>query len=143
MSTIDECWEWNGSRDGCGYGMKKISGKTHRTHRLAWAWANGCWDESGVEIPEGMCVLHKCHNPPCCNPDHLYLGTHQDNMDDMHKAGRGVFHKGESNGKSKLTADEVRQIRAASKTQEALAREFGVQPAAISKIRLGKLWKHV
>lgn len=80
---MDGCIEWKGARNPQGYGQKCIKGKRYRTHRLAWEWANG-------PIPEGLFVLHKCDNPPCCNPDHLFLGTQTDNMQDMLAKGRGI-----------------------------------------------------
>lgn len=80
MIGLSECMEWKGSRAN-GYGQKHINGKRHKTHRLAWAWANG-------PIPDGMLVLHSCDNPPCCNPNHLFLGTQSDNMRDCANKGR-------------------------------------------------------
>lgn len=77
VMLTNECWEWNGHRSTSGYGYKCIRRKLTMTHRLAFAWANG-------PIPPGMFVLHKCDNPPCCNPDHLYLGTAKDNARDMY-----------------------------------------------------------
>lgn len=86
--TDQGCWQWTKNKDRLGYGRLKISlgtrllFKTSSAHRFAWELIVG-------EIPEGMCVLHKCDNRACCNPDHLFLGTQQDNMQDMHKKGRG------------------------------------------------------
>jgi len=77
----DECWEWRGGRHTFGHGSKRIKGVMHYTHRLAWAWVNG-------PIPEGMCVLHHCDNPPCVNPNHLFLGTKADNNHDKMAKGR-------------------------------------------------------
>jgi hypothetical protein len=79
---MDDCMVWRGARNGCGYGAKRIGGKVRSTHRLAWEWANGT-------IPDGMCVLHRCDNPPCCNPSHLFLGTVADNNRDRKAKGRG------------------------------------------------------
>jgi len=81
MIGLSECIEWRGTRTQSGYGQKYINGKRYRTHRLAWEWAYG-------PIPEGILVLHHCDNPPCCNPNHLFLGTQSDNMRDCAKKGR-------------------------------------------------------
>jgi len=76
ISILDACWEWNGPRDYHGYGRKTVNRKTVRLHRLAWEWANG-------PIPPGMFICHRCDNPPCVNPAHLFLGTNLDNVRDM------------------------------------------------------------
>lgn len=82
---MSECWEWGGYREKNGYGRKTLvrNGRLEiAVHRLAWAWAN--WNGIGewTSIPEGMFVCHRCDNPPCFNPEHLFLGTHTDNMRD-------------------------------------------------------------
>jgi len=144
---LNECWEWNGSRDGCGYGMKVIQNTSHKTHRLAWAWAN--WDGEGdwKDVPEGMCVCHHCDNPPCVNPDHLFLGTHADNTrDKMEKGGhRWSDADGENNNCAKLTIEQVREIRASSGwgSQASLAREFGVTHQTVSSVKRGKNWGRI
>ena len=86
-----DCWEWTGSRLPAGYGKIGVSGRgrgvTETTHRVAYRLANGAFDESSE-------VCHRCDNPPCCNPDHLFLGTHADNMSDMAKKGRAGRYGG-------------------------------------------------
>lgn len=80
----DKCWPWVGGSLNEGYGCIRLGsshGRIVLAHRAAWAIANG-------PIPDGLFVLHHCDNPPCCNPAHLFLGTHQDNMDDMVAKGR-------------------------------------------------------
>src|ERR1035437_755093 len=85
----DGCWPWAGKiHVGTGYGVVYAGGgrgheREERAHRVAWALTFG-------PIPPGLSVLHKCDNPPCVNPDHLYLGTHQDNMADVVARGRGA-----------------------------------------------------
>ncbi len=81
-----KCWEWRASTRR-GYGLFKYKGKTTSAHRFSWELYNN-------KIPDGLLVLHKCDNPPCCNPDHLFLGTQKDNVIDMHNKGRGVDNRG-------------------------------------------------
>src|SRR5256885_74384 len=88
------CWEWVGSKRELGYGQVRYKGRSARAHRIAWELTFG-------EIPDGRSVLHKCDNPPCINPDHLFLGTQQDNVDDMFRKGR---QKTPGNGKAKSSA---------------------------------------
>lgn len=85
------CWEWSGTRNDAGYGRLWINGRSEQAHRVAFRMAKG-------EIPEGMLVCHKCDNPPCIRPKHLFIGTYKDNLDDMMRKGRGNFASGERNG---------------------------------------------
>lgn len=108
-----------------------------------WEWEKG-------EIPEGLQILHKCDNRACVNPDHLFLGTQKDNMDDMNAKGRGasgdaVASKGEDNPKAKLTEDDVHEIRRLRPTMSLtkLAAKFKVHVATIKRIMNGKRWGHV
>lgn len=81
VEANSQCWIWSLARDKDGYGVAHVGRKNIRAHRVSY--------EAFIEqIPEGMGVLHKCDNPPCCNPQHLFLGTNQDNMDDMVIKGR-------------------------------------------------------
>lgn len=84
----EECWEWHAGRNRYGYGNFKCKGKTISAHRLAWSLTHG-------EIPPGLCVCHKCDNPPCCNPAHLFLETSKGNTRDSVSKGRigGVEHR--------------------------------------------------
>lgn len=129
------CWLWKGAlhRDGYGRFNRSRKGGMVIAHRYAWILANGA-------IPEGMDVLHSCDNPPCCNPAHMRLGTHDENM--MEKQIRGRGHK--------LNADKAREIKrrfqryGPRKTNaQELAAEFGVLPATIWSIATGRLWRHV
>jgi hypothetical protein len=78
----DECWPWLGASHDAGYGVIRNGGKNMRVTRILWEHEHG-------PIPPGMLVCHHCDNPPCCNGKHFFLGTHQDNMDDMVSKGRG------------------------------------------------------
>ena len=81
VDKTDDCWNWTASKNIQGYGYFRFDGKMRKAHRMAWLLVNG-------EIPDGMCVCHTCDNPGCVNPIHLWLGTNQDNMDDMNNKGR-------------------------------------------------------
>lgn len=105
----NECWEWTASlhKDGYGNFHKKLSSGRF-VYVLAHRYSYELWFG---EIPEGMYVCHTCDNPKCVNPSHLFLGTQQDNMDDMLSKGRLNDRSGENNSRSKLTWDEVEFIR--------------------------------
>lgn len=119
------CWEWTGYRHyRWGYGHIAVNRKVQNAHRVAWELTEG-------EIPAGLLVLHRCDNPPCCRPAHLFLGTHDDNMKDMARKGRQP---------TKVTALAADAIRASSKTGIDLAKEYGISRALISMIRAGKRW---
>lgn len=133
----DDCWLWTGCLLGGGYGGFRVKAKTVRAHRQSWILTHG-------EIPDGLYVLHKCDNRKCVNPDHLFLGTQQDNMDDMTLKGRQA--KGESNGEAKLTAAQITQIRHYHKcgnSQRTIARLFGVNQRTIGGVIRHETWGHV
>ena len=106
------------------------------THRAAWLVTFG-------EIPAGMFVCHRCDNPPCCNPDHLFLGAHRDNMRDMRAKGRGRGAQGSTNANSKLTAEQVAELRRRRLNGEsctALGREFGITPQYVGQLER-RVWR--
>jgi len=134
----DECWEWQSDIDKYGYGVlngrpregfRKIK---YKAHRMAWEFTNGC-------IPDGLCVCHSCDNPPCCNPNHLWLGTSQENTADMVKKGRSAHNRAEE----KLTESEVLIIREMSGTNDEIAKMFGVSRRAINAVRNYESWRHL
>jgi hypothetical protein len=135
------CWEWTGFYTG-KYGAFRIGGKGGRdirAHRLSWVIQNG-------PIPPGMFICHQCDNPRCVNPDHLFVGTPQDNVDDMHAKGRrrtGRIYRGHSNARAKLTAQQVREILASPGSHVDVARKYGVEPRLISRIRRGLAYVEV
>jgi len=96
-------------------------------------------------IPKGLCVLHRCDNKICVNPAHLWLGTQRDNTADMILKGRGNFvtaHRGEDHYAAKLTWEMVRAIRADTRTQVAIAADYGLRQGYISLIKLRKKWRN-
>lgn len=138
----DGCWEWQSARGGNGYGSFGLTRERMTpAHRFSWELHYG-------PIPDGLFVCHHCDNRLCVRPDHLFLGTHGDNMADMVRKGR---HRnkpmvGVANPKAKLTEDDVRAIRtrrAAGETCRVLAAEFGVSTPLISYIVKRKQWTHV
>jgi len=140
MGKPDECWEWRAYRNQDGYGKYMLNGRVESAHRIAWQMNWG-------DIPDGLCVCHRCDNPACINPAHLYLATHQENMDDMREKGRAKGHPGEENYKAKLTTEQVKEIRRSYKGGygEAIktAKKYGVSTSTIQRIASGVLWKTI
>jgi hypothetical protein len=132
------CWLWRGMVVGSGYGMVRFERKMYPAHRLAWKLFRG-------EIAPGLAVCHKCDVRTCVNPEHLFLGTHAENMKDMKKKGRSPH--GDEHSRSKLTAKNVSRIKAmlaeGHMRVSEIARAFGVTHATIDCIGKGKTWRHV
>lgn len=132
----DDCWEWQASVRGFGYGQFWLSGTHVAAHRVAYELEVG-------EIPAGLVVRHRCDNPKCCNPAHLELGTHKQNSADMVERGRQNSPVGERHGSCKLTEQQVLEIRASNEPQHVLAARYGVTQTRISAIRRGTNWSHL
>jgi hypothetical protein len=126
------CWEWQGARTAKGYGVTSTKRAWSRAHRKAWILLNG-------PIPAGMFVLHRCNNPPCVRPDHLYLGTQSDNMIDRAAKTRPYPKNWQ------LSEADVADIRARYATgtirQRDLGAEYGIKQDAVSRIVLGKSYR--
>ena len=133
------CWLWGGAISANGYGCVLVNGKASSVHRVSYSIHNGI-------IPDGKLVCHKCDTPSCINPDHLFLGTHQDNMSDMVAKGRHGAPKGQNHGMAKLTERDVVKIRSllseGNETQTAIGKRFGVSNNLIHYIKTGKLWSN-
>lgn len=129
-----DCWRWTGAVNDDGYGSVGVDRHVVGAHRVAYQLGVGV-------IPEGAQVLHRCDNPACVRPDHLFLGTHADNMCDMAAKDRSTH--GERSARHKLTEAEVRAIRADPRPQVRIAAELGVAPAYISQIKSRKIWRRV
>lgn len=134
------CWEWTAAKQTAGYGLFRIEDRLVRAHRFSL-------ELSGIEIPSGMDVCHTCDNPPCVNPDHLFIGTRKENMQDASKKGRlngkRPLHTGEKHSNAKLTEEDVRWIRQLSISERKLAKIFNVGYAAIHKIKARQTWAHI
>lgn len=128
------CKPWEKALNSKGYGKRKFRGKTVGAHRAAWIEEHG-------DVPDGLFVLHRCDNRPCTEPRHLFLGTQQDNLDDMAAKGRGT--QGGRNNTTKLTEADVLAIRASGLGSHALALQYGVRRYTIQCILAGKTWKHL
>jgi hypothetical protein len=133
------CWEWEAYRNKKGYGRFGLDGKMQKAHRVAWTLANGPIPEG--EGYHGICVLHKCDNPACVRPAHLFLGTNADNMRDKTEKGRQA--KGEAHRKAKLTAEDIYAIRADPRLQREIAADFGVSQTQVSRIKRHEKWAHL
>lgn len=131
------CHEFQGALNSSGYGNIRVGNKIVSAHRVAYEVYKG-------PILKLLHVLHKCNNRKCCNPEHLYLGTHADNMQYKAECGRGNF-TGSMNGNARLTETKVRAIRELCKTQSDLsvAILYKVHVKTIGKIRRRVLWPHV
>lgn len=140
VNKTDGCWEWTAFKRA-GYGRIAIGNKRAvDSHRISYLLHFGL-------IPKGMNVLHKCDNPGCVNPQHLFLGTHKDNMRDKALKKRAPSMKGRNNPSSTLTEVDVLQIRSKYSTgkfsQRKLAKEFSVSYTMIHNITSRKNWRHI
>lgn len=132
----DGCRLWIGLKSRDGYAALWHKVRQRRAHRLAWEAANG-------PIPAGKLVCHRCDNPACVEPSHLFIGTPADNSADMKAKGRAPWTGGEKSGHAILTEADVRSIRASTKRGVDVARRYGVSPQAICDIRKWRNWAHV
>jgi HNH endonuclease len=151
------CWLWTGGWNNQGYGVLGSRNKKYLSHRVSYECRFGA-------IPDGLNVLHKCDTPTCCNPDHLFLGTHAENMRDCAIKGRaGPVRKpenllrgarwalahpessvmGTSHPLHKLDEDKIRRIRVDTRKKRVIAEEYGVSSKLIVNIQQRRTWKHV
>lgn len=147
-----ECWEWTAGLYSDGYGKFGVSLKTYRAHRFAYEMVHG-------SIPAGLFLLHHCDNKLCIRPDHMFVGTQKDNVDDCMAKGRAHLQnvtparravwqpRGERHGSARLTPDQVRAIRTrhalGGVSYRALGRDYGVSTATITEIVRREIWRHV
>ena len=121
----DDCWPWLAYTNAGGYGVITIAGKQVLAHRQAYQIARS------EEIPQDTCVCHRCDSPGCMNPTHLFLGTHDDNMQDMVQKGR--CH-------TKLSGDQAQGIRLDPRTTRSIDKDYGIHQTMVSRIKRGEAW---
>lgn len=138
----EECWEWQRLRGPSGYGRFGIGRNAQRlryAHRVSWTFFKG-------PIPKDLLILHRCDNPPCVNPNHLFLGTYDDNAKDRAAKGRNKYQRGEKSPRALLTEKHVREIVSALREGvkiKHLAVKYSVTRSAINNICFGTNWKHI
>lgn len=134
--TANGCIEWTGSRYPTGYGSFWFEGRVQPAHRVAWLLA-------GKPLTKAEYVLHRCDNPPCVNVEHLFTGSHQDNMDDMAAKGRRASQPGALNANARLKASDVEQIVALRgvASSRSVGSRFGISHRAVLNIWNGKAWR--
>lgn len=139
-----DCWEWSGCRHPRGYGLFSFEpGSRQLAHRVVWQLINGM-------IPPSLCVLHRCDNPPCVRPEHLFLGTQCDNMKDMAAKGRSSKAPracGSRSGMAVLNEGKVRNMRfeyrRGAVSYAKIARKFMVSKKTARSAIIGETWRHV
>lgn len=128
VSKSNDCWEWQGSINNAGYGQITVGGKCQTAHRFAWQLHHGA-------VPAEIYVCHKCDNRKCVNPDHLFLGSQSDNMQDRRQKGRQNIAKGGKHHSAKLTDDQVSKIRQLPASEYiTAAEEYGVTVRHIVRV---------
>ena len=134
--VVGDCWEWQGSVTVSGYGQFSIRSRGFRAHRIAYELFVG-------PIPNGLLVCHKCDNTKCVNPNHLFVGSSQDNTDDMIAKGRTGGMKGEAHPFAKLSEEDICSIRVMTGTCKEIGAQFDIGPMQVSRIKRKQRWGHV
>jgi len=140
------CMNWTRHTNQQGYGKMRIGSRRDGTSKVVFAHRLSASVWKGFDLNSKLRVLHKCDNPLCINPDHLFIGTQADNMADCKRKGRIRAPKGEKAGNSKLMPDQIVEIRSAcadGAIQRVLAKQYGVSQSLVSKIMLRKIWAHI
>lgn len=138
------CWKWNGSIDGNGYAILHKKNKRILAHRYSYEYYFGKFPKYDIHNNK-LCICHKCDNPICTNPKHLFLGTHKENMEDMAKKGRVKTFRGENHKRAILKTSDVFRIRKLLQTNSMsisdIAVKFKVSRSLIGNIKGGRAWK--
>ena len=127
IKALDDCWNWVGAKGSYGHGIIRVNGKNVRAHRLSL-------EKSGVTVPDDKVVCHKCDNPACVNPDHLFIGTQFDNLKDMTDKGRRFFKLNRND------AGRVKDMLRCGAKQQDIADWFGISNQLVSAINCGHKW---
>lgn len=130
------CWEWQGAKSSKGYGRIKYDGKRWATHRLM-----AHIQLSDVSTESVVC--HRCDNTCCLNPEHLWVGTQKQNVDDRDAKGRRNQARGERQGSSKLTEIQVQKIRLDTRKQSVIAAAYGITRAHVGNLKSNRAWTHL
>ena len=141
VKKTNSCWEWTAVKTSKGYGHLPYArnwGFTTLAHRLSYLIHRG-------DIPEGLLICHTCDNPHCVNPEHLFLGTQVDNMQDCLSKGRVryITHRGESNGRCKISREQALEIKHSLLPRKELMKKFGISRSMVGKIKSGSSWKEL
>lgn len=134
VGSDSDCWPWKKSTNKFGHGHFRMDGVVFMAHRLAYFLSNGKLHPDDV-------VRHTCDTPSCCNPKHLIIGSHADNVAD--RVSRGRSASGTRNGRSKLTEQQVLKIFHDTRSSTVIANEYGVDGSIVRLIKKKKIWKSV
>lgn len=135
VGSPNDCWRWTAAKTTYGYGVFSMNGRRdlHGAHRISWLIEHGEWPKD--------CVLHRCDNPACVNPKHLFDGTKAENMQD--KISKGRQPRGATSGPAKLLDQQIIEILKDGRSLKAIAADYGVGYHAIRDIKRGVTWKHI
>jgi hypothetical protein len=139
----DECWNWTGYKNEQGYGRTWINDVGYYAHRVIYAleYPNQITLSAPENTSQSGFLLHTCDNPSCCNPKHLFVGTHADNMADKAAKGRSPDFSGDKGPRAKLTmaqAQEIRNLRSHGASMKELAKQYGISLSSIKTLLIGK-----
>lgn len=136
VRKTETCWLWTRQKNNRGYGCFSVHHRLFYAHRFSWTLAHG-------PIPQGLSVLHRCDTPACVNPEHLFLGTQKDNMQDCLRKQRmnGAWKAGERHRCAKLTEAAVRSILIDTRSCAKIAREHGISRGYVTNLKKRRIWK--